>query len=94
MGASFAVAYIVISVVFVPIYLKYCNVKKDLMISKEVFLVWLILALLLAANFFEISIFYRIIGLPIFLGLTGWALIKVWRVNTLSAAGRAREKIE
>ncbi|MBN2320684.1 MAG: oligosaccharide flippase family protein [Acidobacteria bacterium] len=92
LGASFAIAYTVISIVFVPVYIKYCKVKKNLMISKEVFLVWLILVALLATSFCDISILYRIIGFPISLGLAGWALIKVWRDNTNPAAYRAEEK--
>lgn len=82
LAASFAIAYALVSIVFVPFYIRRGLVPKNLFISKEVGLVWLIITGLTVLSFWEIPIITRLIAMPLALFLIGWAFMKVWRRNT------------
>jgi hypothetical protein len=81
LAASFAIAYVSTSIVFVPVYMKQGKVPRELLISKEAVVVWLVVIVLVVAVFWDIPIVYRAIALPLALCLIGWALKRVWCLN-------------
>ncbi len=82
LSSAFALAYVVISIVFVPIYMNKAGVPKKLLISKETVTIWAIITGLTVASFWDIPIVYRIVALPFVLGLIGLAFKRVWYQNT------------
>lgn len=82
LAASFAIAYVLVSIVFVPFYIRRVQVPKNLLISKEVGLVWLIITGLTVSSFWEIPIITRLIAMPLALFMIGWAFMRIWRRGT------------
>lgn len=79
---SFAIAYAVISLVFVPVYMKYGDVPRGLLMSKEVSIVWFVIIVLAATLLFDVPIGYRAVFLPIALSVIGMCLKNIWCNNT------------
>lgn len=78
LAVSYAISYVSTSIVFVPVYIKYCNIPSELLVSKETVFVWFVIILLAIMSFFNIPILYRAFVLPFALCLTGLALRKIW----------------
>ena len=91
LAASFAIAYASTSVLFVPLYMSRGQIPKDLLISREAVIVWLIVIALVLAAFWDIPIMYRALALPFVLWLAGWALRRVWQRNKGSSPHIANE---
>jgi len=82
LAASFALAYIIISIVFVPVYIKKCDVRKSVLISKESLIIWAVVIALVASTYWDIPLAYRTIALPFILCIVGLALKNIWGNNT------------
>jgi len=82
LAASFALAYIIISIVFVPVYIKKCDVRKSVLISKESVIIWVVVIALVASTYWDIPLAYRTIALPFILCIVGLALKNIWGNNT------------
>ncbi len=78
LAASFAIAYIINSIVFIPIYMWCAEVPYYLLISKGSIFIWLILVFMAIVNLWGIQFIYRAIALPIEIFFVGWALKSVW----------------
>ncbi len=82
LAASFAIAYVLNSIVVVMFYVSQGIAPKGTLISKEAGLIWLIITGLTVSSFWEIPIITRLITMPLALFMTGWAFLRVWRRNT------------
>lgn len=64
LSISFGIAYAGCSVIFVPLYVKYGKVSKQLFCSKEVVMIWIVLCGILILSIMKISILIRILIIP------------------------------
>jgi hypothetical protein len=82
LSLAFAIAYIITSIVFVPVYMKFGEVSRGLLLSKEVLIVWLIVVLYVCFSILNISIVYRALSFPISIYLVVLSIKKIWIKNT------------
>lgn len=82
LSLSYGIAYLFTSIIFVPVYMKYGDVPRELILSKEVIFVWIIVAFLTLSVFFNIPIFYRCLAMPILFFIVFMQLKSIWVKNT------------
>lgn len=86
LAAAFAIAYASTSVLFVPLYMSRGKVPKDLLISREAIVIWLIIIILVLATLLDTSIIYRAAALPLAVYVAARSLINVWQRNINDSA--------
>jgi hypothetical protein len=82
LAASFAMAYVITSIVFIPVYVKCGEVSKGILYSKDILIVWFIIVALVAATFWNIPLVYRAVILPLVLYSIMFQFGKIWKRNT------------
>lgn len=78
LAVSYLISYAVNTIIFVPFYLSRKVVPKDLIMSKEVLLVWIVLILQVILTSLRISLWIRLISLIISIGILIFSFYKIW----------------
>lgn len=78
LAVSYLISYVVNTVIFVPFYLSRKVVPRDLIMSGEVVLVWIVLILQVSLTFLRISLWMRFISLIISIGILIFSFYKIW----------------
>ena len=78
LACSYAIAYSAVSVVFVPVYVKYGKVPPGLVVSRESALVWLVVLSLVIAVYCNAPLALRLIASPFVIVATAFAIQRTW----------------
>lgn len=65
LGLSYALAYLINTLIFIPFYLKFRIIPRELILSKNILFIWLSIFIALIFSICRISIFYRILIFPL-----------------------------
>jgi len=79
LAASYAIAHVLISAIVVTFYVSQGLAPKGTLISKESWLVWLIITGLTVSSFWQFPVIMRLISMLLALLLTGWSFVRIWR---------------
>lgn len=78
LAVSYLISYAMDTILFVPFYLSKKVVPKDLIMSKEVLVIWIVLILQVILTSLGISLWIRLISLTISIGILIFAFYKIW----------------
>lgn len=78
LAISYFISYAANTIFFVPFYISKKVIPRNLIISKEVMLVWIVLILQAILTSFRISLWIRVVSLTIFIGILTFAIYKIW----------------
>jgi O-antigen/teichoic acid export membrane protein len=81
LSVSYLISYAVNTIIFVPFYLSRKVVPKNLIMSKEVGLVWTVLIIQTALSILNFSLWIRFIGLMISIGVLIFSFYSIWNSN-------------
>ncbi|MCE7699588.1 MAG: hypothetical protein K8E24_012525, partial [Methanobacterium paludis] len=81
LSVSYLISYAVNTIIFVPFYLSRKVVPKNLIMSKEVGLVWTVLIIQTALSILNFSLWIRFIGLMISIGVLIFSFYNIWNSN-------------
>jgi O-antigen/teichoic acid export membrane protein len=77
LAASLTIAYILNTVTLLPLYYARKLVPEGTLLSRESGLIWMILAILVFLNFFDVSVGYRMVAFGPCLLITGFAFKRI-----------------
>ena len=78
LAMSYLISYAVNTIIFVPFYLSRKVIPKDLIMSKEVMLVWIVLILQVILTSLRISLWIRLVSLTISIGILIFTFYRIW----------------
>ena len=81
LAMSYTISYSINTLIFVPFYLSRNVVQKDLIISWEVALVWIVLILQTCLTILNVSLWIRFISMMISIGALGFSFYNIWNSN-------------
>jgi len=81
---AFALAYLVISIVFTPVYISKCKMPSSLLVSKESVSVWVIVMLLTVSVYFNIPLIFRFMVVPVIYAVVIKLFKRMWFDNTVN----------
>lgn len=81
LALSYAIAYVLNTLIFVPFYLSRKVVPKNLLISFEVSLIWTVLIIQTLIAIFNFSLWIRLLGLFICTGFLIYSFYRIWKSN-------------
>lgn len=86
LALSFLISYAVNTLIFVPFYLSRKVIPKNLILSREVILVWIVLIMQTTLTLLQVSLWIRLIGIIVSIGILTFSFVKIWNYN-LSKGG-------
>ena len=78
LSLSYVISYGVSTIIFVPFYISRKVIPRDLIISKEVLLIWTVLIIQAIITLLEISILIRFVTLLISIGILIFLFNRIW----------------
>ena len=81
LAISYLISYVVNTIIFVPFYLSRKVVPKNLIMSKEVWVVWTILIIQTTITILNVSLWIRFIGLMVSIGVLIFSFYRIWNFN-------------
>ena len=81
LALAYLVSYVINTIIFVPFYLLKEVVPKNLLISREVFLIWLVLIIQTIMTTLNINLWIRLVTLIAAISILIFAFYKIWGSN-------------
>lgn len=81
LSLSYLISYVINTLIFVPFYLSKQVVPKNLLISTEVIIIWIILIIQTIMVLMNINIWLRVIGLIISIFILALSFYRIWSSN-------------
>ena len=83
LSLSYIIAYALNTLIFVPFYLWKNVVPRDMIISKEIFLIWIVLIVQTTITISHVSILLRVLSLTASILILVFVLNSKWKLNKL-----------
>ena len=83
LALSYIISYSMNTLIFVPFYLSKKVIPKHLLISTEVFLIWIVLIIQTSLSLLNVNILTKFITLIISIGILVFSFYRIWNFNKL-----------